>query len=102
MTDVITIEQDQKIYPGFKQSKEFDQKIVEMMMKIDLLNEMFEFVGNSEDQNSLKLSPCAVWGLVELMKEMNDILFKVHCAQVFIEPPEGVSQYLKDHPSIAN
>ena len=90
----------QEVFPGYKRSKEFDQEVSDMMSKLDLFREMFEFVGTATAQESLELSPCAVWGMVELIKEVSDILWKVHCAQVFIEPPKEIWQDLIDNPSM--
>ena len=91
---------DQEVLPGFKRSKEFDGKVSDMMSKLDLFCEMFEFVGNTEAQDSLELTPCAVWGLVGLIKEMKDILWEVHAAQVFVEPPKEMWKDLIDNPSL--
>ena len=106
MLNVHSKNQDQKILPGFHQSKEFDEKVVAMLTKLSLYREILEnMAGLALELNDqdIKLSHNALYGMVELVKEIDSIMFAVHCAQVFVQPPkERWSDLAKEHPLAVN
>ena len=97
--------QDQNVLPGYFKSKKFDDKVDSMLTKLSLYRELLENIAGLalEENGGMTISHNAIYGMMEFIKEIDNILFEVHCAEVFVEPPrERWGDLAQVHPPAGN